>query len=270
MNLPQYAVYAIRYAHKKERNRHDNFIAPPGPPDTHDSPMPIDYFVWAIVGDGRTVIVDTGFDHAEAAQRGREITRLPREGLALLDIDSHAVEDVIITHLHYDHAGTLSDFPNAKFHIQDLEMQYATGRYMQYEAFRYAYTAEHVTELVRKLYQDRVVFHNGDEELWPGLSVHHIGGHTMGIQAVRVHTQRGWLVLASDASHFYENMEAQAPFPIVYNVADMLEGHAKLYRLADSQQHVIPGHDPLVMHRYPAPSNELQGIVVQLDLTPLA
>ena len=269
MNLPEYAVYAIRYAHKKERSRDDNFIAPPGLPDAHDSPIPIDYFIWAIVGNGHTVVVDTGFDHAEAAQRGRELTRLPREGLALLDIDSHAVEDVIITHLHYDHAGTLSDFPNAKFHIQDLEMQYATGRYMQYEAFRYAYTAGHVVELVRKLYEGRVVFHNGDEDLWPGLSVHHIGGHTMGIQAVRVHTQRGWLVLASDASHFYKNMETQTPFPIVYNVADMLEGHAKLYRLADSRQQVIPGHDPLVMQRYLAPSKELQGIVVQLDLAPL-
>ena len=266
MNLPEYQVYAIRYAHKEDRTRRENFIVPPDP---HEGSMPIDYFVWAIVGDGRSIVVDTGFDHSEAARRGREIIRLPREGLALLGIDSHTVEDVIITHLHYDHAGTLSDFPNAQFHIQDLEMQYATGRHMRYEAFRYAYTAEHVVELVRKLYQDRVVFHNGDEEVWPGISVHHIGGHTMGIQAVRVHTRCGWLVLASDASHFYENMEAQAPFPIVFNVADMLEGHAKLYRLADSREQVIPGHDPLVMQRYPAPSQDLEGIVVQLDATPL-
>ena len=269
MSLPEYAVYAIRYGHKNDRSRRENFIVPPGPPDTHDGQMPIDYFVWAIVGEGRTIVVDTGFDHAEAARRGRELTRLPREGLALLGIDSHTVEDVIITHLHYDHAGTLSDFPQAKFHIQDLEMQYTTGRYMQYEAFRYAYTVDHVTALVRKLYQDQVVFHDGDEELWPGISVHHIGGHTMGIQAVRVHTRRGWLVLASDASHFYENMEAHAPFPIVYNVADMLEGHAKLHRLADSQQLVIPGHDPQVMQRYPAPNKEMEGIVVQLDADPL-
>ena len=161
------------------------------------------------------------------------------------------MEDVIITHLHYDHAGTLSDFPQAKFHIQDLEMQYTTGRYMQYEAFRYAYTVDHVTALVRKLYQDQVVFHDGDEELWPGISVHHIGGHTMGIQAVRVHTRRGWLVLASDASHYYANINQGSPFPIVFNLGDMLEGYERLRALADSDDHLVPGHDPLVRERYP-------------------
>jgi hypothetical protein len=47
------------------------------------------------------------------------------------------------------------------------------------------------------------VFHDGDEEIQPGLSVHLIGGHTMGIQSVRVMTRNGWLVLASDASHYF-------------------------------------------------------------------
>ena len=90
----------------------------------------------------------------------------------------------------------------------------------------------------------------------------------MGLQAVRVHTRRGWIVLASDASHFYENMEAVSPFPIVHNVADMLDGYDKLRRLADSPQHIIPGHDPLVMQRYPAPSADMQGIVCRLDVAP--
>jgi hypothetical protein len=72
-------------------------------------------------------------------------------------------------------------------------------------------------------------------------------------------------VLASDASHFYANMEQVRPFPIVYNVADMVEGYARLRALADSPGHIIPGHDPLVLERYPAPSSALQGIVARLD-----
>jgi glyoxylase-like metal-dependent hydrolase (beta-lactamase superfamily II) len=110
-----------------------------------------------------------------------------------------------------------------------------------------------------------VRFHSGDAQLAPGISVHLIGGHTMGLQAVRVATRRGFVVLASDASHFYANMGEARPFPIVYNVADMMEGWAKLRSLAESEGHVIPGHDPLVLERYPAPSKELQGIVVRLD-----
>ncbi|HEV8028725.1 MAG TPA: N-acyl homoserine lactonase family protein, partial [Stellaceae bacterium] len=113
-------------------------------------------------------------------------------------------------------------------------------------------------------------FHDGDEELVPGLSVHHIGGHTAGIQSVRVLTRRGFVVLASDASHLYANMEEGRPFPIVYNVADMLEGHRRLQRLAASPRHVVPGHDPLVMRRYPPPSRALEGVAVRLDAEPLS
>jgi len=111
-----------------------------------------------------------------------------------------------------------------------------------------------------------VRFHDGDAELAPGISLHYIGGHTMGLQVVRVATRRGWLVLASDASHFYANMEQVRPFPIVYNVAEMVEGYERLRALADSPAHIIPGHDPLVLERYPAPPDSaLQGIVSRLD-----
>ena len=108
-------------------------------------------------------------------------------------------------------------------------------------------------------------FHAGDAQLFPGISLHLIGGHTMGLQVVRVATRRGWLVIASDASHFYANMEEVRPFPIVYSVADMVQGYDRLRALADSRAHIIPGHDPLVLERYPAPSAALQRIVARLD-----
>ena len=265
MTTPEiYEVFAIRYGSKTDRQRYENFIMA----DPHEGHMPLDYFVWAIVNNKRTIIVDTGFDHEEGQRRDRKIIRLPSEGLAILGIDAKQAQDVIITHLHYDHAGTLNDFPQAGFHLQDLEMAYATGRHMCHEPFRHAYTVEHVKTLVDKLYSGQLVFHDGDEELAPGVSVHHIGGHTMGLQCVRVHTQRGWVVLASDASHFYENMEKISPFPIIYNAGDMVQGYAKMRRLADSDRHIIPGHDPLVMARYPAPEKSLEGIVVRLDVEP--
>jgi glyoxylase-like metal-dependent hydrolase (beta-lactamase superfamily II) len=80
-----------------------------------------------------------------------------------------------------------------------------------------------------------------------------------------VHTRRGWVVLASDASHYYRNMEEERPFPIVFNVGDMVEGWRKVRALAESPDHVIPGHDPQVLRRYAAPSAELEGIVAVLD-----
>ncbi|MBF0279130.1 MAG: N-acyl homoserine lactonase family protein [SAR324 cluster bacterium] len=263
-NEPEiHQIFAVKYA-RHERERHYNFIAA----DPHDGIMPLDYFVWAIVNENRTIIVDTGFDHEEAKNRNRQLLRLPKEGLAMIGVDAAVVKDVIITHLHYDHAGTSSDFPNAKFHLQDLEMSYASGRSMRHAPLKSAYSVEHVVDFVRHLYAGRVIFHGGDSMLAPGISLHHIGGHTMGIQSVRVFTRRGWVVLASDAAHFYENMEKAAPFPIVYNVADMVEGFDRLRSLAESEDHIIPGHDPLVMERYPAPNPDLEGVVVRLDVPP--
>jgi hypothetical protein len=111
-------------------------------------------------------------------------------------------------------------------------------------------------------------FHDGDDELASGISLHLVGGHSAGLQFVRVHTRRGWVVVASDAIHFYANVETGNPFPIVFNVGDMMEGWARCRRLADSADHIVPGHDPLVRARYPAPSAELEGIAVRLDVAP--
>jgi glyoxylase-like metal-dependent hydrolase (beta-lactamase superfamily II) len=148
-------------------------------------------------------------------------------------------------------------------------MAYATGRHMCHAALGGAYEAEDVCAMVRRLFAGRLQFHDGVTQLAPGLSLHRIGGHTLGIQAVRVWTRRGWVVLASDASHLYANMEQGRPYPIIYNLGDMLEGFATLKKLASSPAHIIPGHDPLVLARYPAPRPELAGIVARLDVDPL-
>lgn len=147
-------------------------------------------------------------------------------------------------------------------------MAYCTGRCMCHGALSSAFEAEDVAAMVRRIFEGRVAFHDGAAELAPGVSVHRVGGHTDGLQAVRVRTGRGWVVLASDASHLYANMEQGRPFPIVYNVGDMLEGFETVKRLASSADHVIPGHDPEVLRRYPAPNEALEGWVARLDVAP--
>jgi glyoxylase-like metal-dependent hydrolase (beta-lactamase superfamily II) len=259
----EYEVYAIKYAHHARRAE-ENFLGGLLH-DEHDGPMPLDYFVWLIRGGGREIVVDTGFSAAMAAKRQRDHLRCPSDGLRLLNCDSSSVKAVVVTHLHYDHIGNFELFPAATFHLQDLEMRYATGRHMSEAKHAGAYEVEDVVGMVRQVYAGRVRFHAGDAEIAPGVSVHLVGGHTKGLQVVRVATRRGWVVLASDASHFYANMEQTRPFPIVFDVADMVEGYARLRALADSPAHIIPGHDPMVMQRYPAPSPALEGIVVRLD-----
>lgn len=258
-----YEVFAIRYA-TVARKSAENFIGG----DAHESGARMDYFVWLVRNAERTYVVDTGFNAAAALKRKREFLRSPAEGLRLLGVDAATVENVIITHLHYDHVGNFDLFPNARFHLQDRELAFATGRYMAHEFFSYAYELEEVLAMVRNAYAGRIDFHDGDEEVAPGLSLHHIGGHTKGLQVVRVWTKLGWLVLASDGSHYYANMIEARPFPVVASVTEMADGWTRVHRLASSPRYVIPGHDPLVMQRYRAPAPALEGIAVRLDAEP--
>ena len=258
----QYEVYAIKYAHHARRAA-ENFIGG----DPHDGPMPLDYFVWLVRGAGREIVVDTGFSAAMAAKRGRDHLRCPTRGLQLLGVDAAEVRDVVITHLHYDHVGNFELFPAATLHLQELEMRYATGRYMCHHRLRHSFEFEDVAGIVRMTFADRVVFHDGDQELAPGIKLHACGGHSMGLQCVTVETARGTVVLASDVTHFYENLEAKRPFTTAFHVGDMLEGFDRLKALAPTPQHIIPGHDPLVMQRYPAVPG-LDGIAVRLDVEP--
>jgi glyoxylase-like metal-dependent hydrolase (beta-lactamase superfamily II) len=260
VTAPQYEVYAVKYA-QHARRASENFLGG----DAHDGPMPLDYFVWLVRGPGRDLVVDTGFSAPVAARRGREHLRCPTEGLRLLGCEADDVRDVVVTHLHYDHVGNFDLFPAAAFHLQDREMQYATGRHMGTAVHAGAFDVEDVVGMVRSNFAGRVRFHDGDADIAPGVSVHLIGGHTLGLQAVRIATRRGWVVLASDAAHFYANLDEGRPYPIVASVAGMLEGHARLRILADSPGHIIPGHDPEVLLRYPPAAPGLQGIAARLD-----
>ena len=266
-------VYAIRYCNRVGRDAKETFLTSAWSDPSHDFTADCSYYVWLIRNENRTVLVDTGFGRGELARRQQHsggwwqpnYALSPAEGLDRVGINAAKITDVIISHLHYDHAGTTEDFPSATFHLQEAEMRYATGRHMCRQGLRSAYAIEDVVRIIRQVYLGRVQFVEGDVEFAPGITLHLVGGHTAGIQAVRVLTQRGWVVLASDATHFYANIEGQAPYPIVFNVGDMLDSFDRLNQLASSPSHIIPGHDPLVMDWYPSASERLQGVAVRLD-----
>jgi glyoxylase-like metal-dependent hydrolase (beta-lactamase superfamily II) len=257
-----YEVFAIRYAHLDRTARH-NFLGG----DEHDGPMPLDYYVWAIVNANRTILVDTGFDQKTARDRGRQITRTVADGLRASGISPDRIEHIVISHMHYDHAGNAELFPHARYHLQEEEMCYCTGRCMSNPKVGGVFEAASIAAMVEKVFAARVQFHDGDAEIAPGISLHKVGGHTRGMQIVRVATARGWVVLGSDTAHFYANLEPGRPFPILDSLPAYIEAQRIALRLASSPQHFIPGHDPLVLTRYPGAHPGLEGIV-RLDLPP--
>lgn len=264
MTTPTYEIFAIKYA-QVGRKAWGNFVD--GDPH-EDSDMPLDYFVWAIVGGGRTMVVDTGFDASMGRKRGRQIVNPVEQGLEAIGIRHADVRDVIVTHMHFDHCGNGALFPNARFHMQDVEMEYVTGRSMCHHQINHAFEADDVCRMVQRVFAGRVQFHDGTDQIAPGVTVHKIGGHTKGLQCVRVATQRGNVVLASDATHFYAHIETGRAFRVLYNLGELLEGYHTLRKLASSSDHVIPGHDPLVLARYPAASRQSENWIARVDLEP--
>jgi glyoxylase-like metal-dependent hydrolase (beta-lactamase superfamily II) len=172
---------------------------------------------------------------------------------------------VILTHLHYDHAGSLGVFPNARFHVQDAEMAFATGRHICDRDIRMPFDGEPVAQLVRKLYADHVVFHEGDSEFAPGISLRLCDGHTAGLMVVCCETARGTVVLASDATHLYANITRSIPFPIFVDELAYGAAQERVMALAGgSLDHIIPGHDPLVLACFPSDND-----IARVDLAPL-
>ncbi|MEM8744042.1 MAG: N-acyl homoserine lactonase family protein [Pseudomonadota bacterium] len=249
-----YEVLALEYG-RMDRSSRDFYLHSPDP---HEGPRPIVYYLWVVRNEKRTVVVDLGFDRRSGDARGRIMLREPMAALGAVGVAPDDVKTIIITHMHYDHAGHGPEFPNAKFVLQEREMAYCTGKPMSHAPLRKSFDIEHVTDMVRANFMSRVTFVDGDKEVLPGISVHLVGGHSGGLQVVRVETEKGPLVIASDAAHFYDTVTEQNPFTIIVNLPEMCAGWDRIFELGAEPGLVVPGHDPLVSELYPKhPDDEM-------------
>jgi glyoxylase-like metal-dependent hydrolase (beta-lactamase superfamily II) len=265
-NLPEYEIYAIRYARQEKRAEGLTFLGG----DPGKLIRGLDFFTYALKGGGRTWIVDTGMTPRQSERMGRRYDFIcrPSDALAKIGIDVANEPDVILTHAHFDHVGTIADYKKARFHIQDEEMVHVSGRDMTHAPFRAAYHAEDVKALIDLVFADRMVFHKGDVTLAAGIEFLLVGGHARGQAILRVHTARGWVILASDAVHLFEEVDEERPFAIFYDLPGMLEGYRRIKRLATHRDLIVPGHDQRVTAGYPVAAPGLEGEVLRLDKEP--
>ena len=257
---PVYRLFAIRYAERDGR-RGEHFY---GPAPRPDEPMPMAYFVWLAVSDDTSVVIDAGFTEATAARRGRTWLASPTDTLAALGVDAASVPYLVLTHLHYDHTGNIGAFPAARFVIQEREMAFWTGRYACRGANPTLVEIDDISLLATINFDGRVHWVDGEAEVVPGITVHRVGGHTAGMQIVRVRTEQGFAVVASDASHFYANLDEDRPYAIVHTLPEMHLAFDTIRRLADDPSLIVAGHDPEVMARYPPASASLAGRAVRV------
>ncbi|MDY7104110.1 MAG: N-acyl homoserine lactonase family protein [Actinomycetota bacterium] len=260
-NAPDFVIYVIRFAHRDRSSRGEHFYRHV---DDCAVGFPIDYYVWAAVCDGYAVVFDAGFTRATAERRGdREYLASPVDTLADLGVAADEVDHVVLSHLHYDHTGHLGDFPNARIWVQRRELQFWTGPHVSRGETPHLCEPGDLVGLVRANLAGRVRQVDGDVTIVPGVTAHLVGGHTAGLQILRVKTALGHAVLTADASHFYANLDGDRPYSIVDHLPSMYDAFDRINELADSPDLIVAGHDPEVLTRFPT-VDDLDGLVVRV------
>ena len=239
-------VYALKYG-ERDTTACQFFYR-----EASHAPITLHYFVWLILGGPHPILVDTGFLDDDARARGIRNYVSPAAVVERAGVKPGDVPTALITHLHYDHWAGHSLVPRAEYWIQRDEVAFWTGPFGHTPAFRQSANVDALARLVTLNYADRVRIIDGDQPVCPGVRVHRVGGHTAGLQIVTVQTARGTVVLTSDASHFYRNVEKRQPVQIITSLPEMLTAFETIDGLAGAERLIVAGHDPEVADRFTA------------------
>ena len=176
----------------------------------------------------------------------------PVEMLSALGVEADKVRHLILTHMHWDHAGGTSLFPNATVYIQEQEYEFWTADPLaRRPVFAGTFAPEVVTYLAKPRQQERLVLLKGDQKILPGIQCLLAPGHTMGLQAVEVSTNKGTAILCSDCAHTFRNFRESWPSIFITDLRAWLKSYDKLHERAGSLDMVFPGHDILMTENYP-------------------
>lgn len=247
-----------------------------------DEQVRMDYFFWVARNAERTVLIDCGFNTRSGDRRGRTMLCPPPVALQRIGIAPEDVGLLVATHAHYDHIGNLDAFPAATLIISAREYGFWTSELASRPLFASVAEAGDISSLRRAAQAGRVRFIYGGGTAAPrysrqpvadGIEVVEVGGHTPGQLIVLVDAADGTVVIASDALHYYDQMDLDRLF---VHVADLPATYAALQYLRDLQAtgaRIVAGHDPDVGRRFPplaggaagqAPG-DLDGLAVQIS-----
>ncbi len=244
---PQYEVFAVRYA-----TIPDFAVSQLVAGAEAGRKLDIAMMVWLIRGGGRTVLFDSGFYREQFFKQWHVADFMkPSEAVRRAGVAPEDVTDVIISHMHWDHADGMDLFPKARVWLQKEELEYYAGSAWQSRRTHGGIDPDDILAAVRLNTQGRVGLIDGDaREVLPGITAYTGGKHTYASQFLAVNTAAGTVVLASDNLYLYENLEKHAPIAATLDAASNLRAQDRMRQLASRPELIVPGHDPAVMTRF--------------------
>ncbi len=246
-SAPLYEVYAIRYA-----TLPDFPVAGLVEGADRTRRLDIPAMIWVLKAPGRNILVDTGF-YRETFFKQWKVKDFvkPSEAIAPLGLQPTDVTDIVITHMHWDHADGADLFPRARVFVQKDEYTYYTGEAWQSPKTHGGIEPDDVLALVKMNMEGRLRLIDGDaREPIPGITCYLGGRHTFASQYLTVKTAQGTVVLASDNVYLYENLEKRAPIAQTLDASSNLKAQARILSLASDPRLIVPGHDPEVFKRF--------------------
>lgn len=224
--------------------------------------------------DKELILYDSGWKQQEYHKMtGTEhFTPLPDQ-LKVLGFKPEDVTKVVIGHGHWDHAGQLSDLPNAILYVQREELKAIEwalnypnphikavntdpGGCMRTPAC--GYTPLTLEEIYGKVLKGKAVIVDGEMEIYPGLKIHPaFRAHTAGSQLLEAPTSIGKLVFGSDAYSSYEGIRdwMVANIQQTDSVQQFL-AYEQCYKITGGYEHCISAHEPLsYTDKYPVTAN---------------
>jgi glyoxylase-like metal-dependent hydrolase (beta-lactamase superfamily II) len=255
-----YEVVVVKYG-TRTTTRADVYLNYPVY-DEPDAPIEMDYFFWVARNDTRVVVIDTGFSQAGGATRGRTMLVDPRDAFEELGIRATDAPPVIVTHAHYDHIGNLRHFDRSPLFVARREMEFWTGPHARRPLFHHSVEDDELAGLQEAVDSGRATVFDDRHEVCDGIEVTRIGGHTPGQSVVTVHTSEGVVLLASDAVHYYEELDRAMPFVSVANLVEMYDGFEALTDLVEHERvsHLLTGHDPSTLERLGGAAGPIAGL----------
>lgn len=231
--MGKFVIYPLHLGEIIRDNTNMMYMVDPG------KKIQIPILAWLLCDGSQYILIDTG---GTAADGIHYMPYIQPPGCTLEEqLSKHGaspddIEIVLLTHLHWDHAGNNRLFRHAKFYVQQKEAEYAASPLKVQSG---AYDQD-------LIFQTKYELLNGETQITKDISVIPTPGHSPGSQSVIVATEQETYIIVGDLICLYDCMNRD---PMIINGlhTDLFEYYDSMERVVNTGFRVLPGHEPKVL-----------------------